>query len=182
MSMRAFSLAAIAAMILAFAAGSASAAGAAFHPPQTPAEQTLARILKLDGDKPRLVDPAVAARGRKPLTTPPANAGYLAYLTVPVATAILADEAGQVKTNCGGVYKSGEECGMDSDPIICAQDFPASYLVRTLKTGPGLAVIEAAWPPDGNQPISSSGVYRLKQVSAVWKIDGIACTGGDKYN
>jgi hypothetical protein len=182
MSMRAFSLACITAAVLALATGPASAAGPAFHPPQTPAEQTLAKILKLDADKPQIVDPTVAGRSRKPRTTPPPGASYLAYLTAPAATAILVSEASQVKTNCGGVYKSGEECGMDSDPVICAQDFPDRYLVRTLQSGPGLAVIEAAWPPDGNQPISSSGVYRLKQVGAVWKIDSIACTGGDKYN
>ncbi|HEX4199813.1 MAG TPA: hypothetical protein VHZ26_20435 [Caulobacteraceae bacterium] len=180
--MRTVSLACIAALVAASAAGPASAAKPAFHPARTPAEQTLARILKLDGDKPGAVDPTVAATGRRPRTTPPPGAAYLAYLTPPLAAAILGAEARQVKANCGGVYKSGEECGMDADPIICAQDTPDSYLFRTVQTGPGLAVVEAAWPPDKGAQPTNSGAYRLKLTGAAWKIDAISCSGGDAYN
>jgi hypothetical protein len=166
---------------VALAAGPALAKPA-LHPAQTAAEQTLARILKLDADKPGQIDPTGGAPGRRPRTTPPPGASYLKYLTTPVATAILVAEARQVKANCGGVYKAGEECGMDSDPILCAQDFPKSYLFLTTQSGPSLAVIEAAWPPEqGGQP-SVSGTYRLKLTGAVWKIDGISCGGGDAYN
>ena len=172
------------ATILAAALVAESAAAApAYHPPQTAAEQTLARILMLDAAKPAAVDPTIQGSNHRPLTAPPPGAPYLKYLTTPLATSILAAEARQVKANCGGVYKRGEECGMDSDPIICAQDFPKSYLVRSTQSGPGLAVIEAAWPPDppGGQP-SPSGTYRLKLTGGAWKIDGISCSAGDSYN
>ncbi len=172
------------AMLVALAAvlatGSASAAPA-FHRVQTAAEQALARILKRDADNSSDVDPAVETRGR-PHTTPPRGAPYLKYLTTPLATAILVAQAGLVKTNCGGVYRRGDECGMDADPIICAQDFPDSYLMRTIQSGPGLAVIEAAWPPDAGAEPTTSGVYRLTLTGTVWKIDGIACSAGDHYN
>ncbi|HEY7851875.1 MAG TPA: hypothetical protein VIB82_02800, partial [Caulobacteraceae bacterium] len=137
---------------VALAAGSA-AAKPAFAPARSAAEQALDRILKLDAQKPEMMDPAIEVAGRRPRTTPPPGAPYLRYLTTPLAAAILAEEARQVKANCGGVSKRGEECGMDSDPVLCAQDFPDHYLFRTIQSGPALAVAETAWPPDkGAQP------------------------------
>jgi hypothetical protein len=171
----------VTAVTAALAAGSASAEPA-FHLAQTAAENTLARILKLDADKPGQIDPTGDKAGRRPRATPPPGASYLKYLTTPLAVAILGAEARQVKANCGGVYKAGEECGMDADPIICAQDFPDSYLFRTKVSGPNLAVVEAAWPPDPGAQPSPSGAYRLKLTGGVWKIDGISCQGGDAYN
>lgn len=167
------------------AAGVAGPAGAAtpFHAAQSAAEQALARILKLEADKPEQVDPTNGGRvGHRPRTAPPAGAPYLKYLTTPLATAILVAEAREVKANCGGVYKGGEQCGMDADPILCAQDYPDSYLFQTTQSGPSLAVVDAAWPPEQGAKPSSSGVYRLKLTGGVWKIDGIACAAGDKYN
>jgi hypothetical protein len=179
--MRAAFLSYATAFTVALAAGSASAAPA-FHPARTGAEQALARILKLGGDKPDQVDPAIGAPGRRPRTTPPAGAAYLRYVTKPLAVAILAAEAHEVKANCGGVYKSGELCGMDADPIICAQDFPESYLFRTTRGGPSLAVVEAAWPPEQGAQAKANAAYRLKLAGGVWKIDGVSCAAGDAYN
>lgn len=179
--MRATIVFCVTAVTVALAAGSASAE-APFHPAQTAAEHTLAQILKLDADKPGQIDPTGDRAGRRPRTTPAPGASYLKYLTTPLATAILGAEAAQVKKDCGGVYKAGEECGMDADPIICAQDFPDSYLFRTSQGGPSLAVVEAAWPADPGAQPSPSGAYRLKLTGGVWKIDGIKCEGGDAYN
>jgi hypothetical protein len=179
--MRAAILVYAAAAAVALAAQSASAKPA-FHPAQTAAEQALARILKLDGDKPEQVDPAVETSGRRPRTTPPPGAAYLRSLTMPLAVAILAEEARQVKVNCGGAYKSGDECGMDADPILCAQDFPKSYLFRTTQSGPGLAVVESAWPPDQGAQPATSATYRLKLAGGVWKIDGVSCAEGGAFN
>jgi hypothetical protein len=80
------------------------------------------------------------------------------------------------------VYKDGELCGMDSDPIACAQDFPDSYLFLTVQNGTSVAIVEAAWPPDKGAAPTSNGRYRLKLVGGVWKIDGVACAAGDSYN
>jgi hypothetical protein len=172
------------AVILAtMASAGVASAGPAFHPAQSAAEHALARILKLDGDTPGQIDPTgIAANGRRPRTTPPPGAAYLRYLTRPLAVAILVAEAREVKANCGGVYTPGDECGMEADPIICAQDFPASYLFRTTRSGPGLAVVEAAWPPDRGAQPTRSGAYRLTLTGGVWKIDGISCAAGDTYN
>jgi hypothetical protein len=179
--MKATTLLCVTAVTVALAAGSASAEPA-FHPAQTAAEHTLAQILKLDADKPGQIDPTGDKAGRRPRATPPPGASYLKYLTTPLATAILGAEARLVKKDCGGVYKAGELCGMDADPIVCAQDFPDSYLFRTNQSGPDLAVMEAAWPPDPGAEPSPSGAYRLKLTGGVWKIDGIKCEGGDAYN
>jgi len=162
----------------------APAVGApAFHPAQSPAERALGRILKADEKPPGHIDPTDGAAGHRPRVTPPPGAPYLKFLTRPLATAILAAEARAVKANCGGLYKAGELCGMESDPIVCAQDFPDHYLFRTKEPGPNRAVIEAAWPPDhaGAAP-SASGAYRLILSAGVWKIDGVSCAGGDRYN
>jgi hypothetical protein len=170
-----------AALVVALAAG-AAAAKPALHPARTPAEQTLARILKLDADNPEAVDPAIGHAGRRPRATPPPGAPYLKYETLPLATAILAEEAHDVKANCGGVYKADEECGMDADPILCAQDYPQTYLFRTTRSDPDLAVIETAWPGENGAPPEPGTTYRLKLTAGVWKIDGIACVGGGGYN
>lgn len=159
------------------------AAGApAFHAAQSATEQALGRILKADEKPPGHIDPTGAAAGRRPLTAPRPGAPYLKYLTTPLATAILVAEAAEVKASCGGVYKSGELCGMDSDPVVCAQDFPDHYLFRTTQSGPNRVVIEAAWPPDQAGQPTTSGAYRLTLSGGVWKIDGISCAGGDSYN
>ena len=160
----------------------AAAAAPTFHAAQSPAEQALGRILKADEHPPGHIDPADGAVGHRPRTAPPPGAPYLKYLTTPLARAVLVAEAADVKANCGGVYKSGELCGMDADPIVCAQDFPDHYLFRTTESGPSLVVIEAAWPPDQGAQPSRSGAYRLTLSGGVWKIDGIACAGGDSYN
>jgi hypothetical protein len=170
------------AAVIALTAGTAAAA-AAFHAAQSAAEQALGRVLKADESPVGQVDPTGGAVGHRPLTTPPPGAPYLKYLTTPLAKAILVAEASQVKANCGGVYKSGELCGMDADPIVCAQDFPDHYLFRTTQSGPSRVVIEAAWPPDqaGAQP-TASGAYRLTLRGGAWKIDAISCAEGDSYN
>src|SRR5262245_42861737 len=80
-----------------------AAAKPSFHAAQSAPELALARILKLDGDQPEKVDPAIAT-GHRPRTTPPPGAAYLKYLTTPLAVAILAAEAREVRANCGGVY------------------------------------------------------------------------------
>ena len=167
---------------VALAAGTAAAAPA-FHAAQSGAEQALGRILKADARPAGRIDPTGGTVGHRPLTTPPPRAPYLEYLTTPLATAILAAEAREVKANCGGIYKSGELCGMDADPIVCAQDFPDHYLFRMTQSGPTRVVVDAAWPPDqaGAAP-STSGSYRLTLSGRGWKIDGIACAEGDRYN
>lgn len=160
-----------------------AAAAPAFHAPQSDAERALGRMLKADEKPPGHLDPTGGSPGHRPRTTPPPGAPYLKSLTPPLATAILAAEAKAVKANCGGVYKTGELCGMDADPIVCAQDFPNHYLFRTTQSGPTRVVIDAAWPPDhaGAQP-STSGSYRLTFSGGAWKIDGISCAEGDGYN
>jgi len=170
------------AVSIALTAGTAAAAPA-FHAAQSAAEQALGRILKADENPPGHVDPTGAVNHR-PRTTPPPGAPYLKYLTAPLATAILVAEAAEVRANCGGVYKSGELCGMDSDPIVCAQDFPDHYLFRTTEGGGGRVIIEAAWPADpaGGGEQTTSGAYRLTFSGGVWKIDGISCAGGERYN
>jgi hypothetical protein len=170
-------------MLVAGVGLSAAAAQPTYHPAQSAAELALARILKLDEEPSAAINPSVEGpTGHRPPTRPPPGAPYLKHLTTPLATAILVAEARAVKESCGGVYKKGELCGLDADPIICGQDFPDRYLFRTTQATGSLAVVEAAWPPDAGKPPERSGAYRLKLDGGAWKIDGISCAAGDRYN
>jgi hypothetical protein len=161
----------------------AAAAEPSFHAPGSGPELALARILKLDESPSATINPSVEGpAGHRPPTKPPPGAPYLKRLTTPLATAILVAEARAVKESCGGVYKKGELCGLDADPIICGQDFPDHYLFRTTQATPTAVSVEAAWPPDAGKPPERSGAYRLKLVGGAWKIDAIACAAGDRYN
>jgi len=173
----------IAVLVAANALAPAVAAAPVFHPAKSVPELALAKLLKLDDDPSAAINPSIeGASGHRPPTKPAPNAPYLKRLTVPLATAILVAEARAVKESCGGVYKEGELCGLDADPIICGQDSPDYYLFRTLQAGPTVAIVEAAWPPDAGKPPERSGAYRLKLDGSVWKIDGISCAAGDRYN
>ena len=87
-------------------------------------------------------------------------------------------ERALVQQDCGGKYRKDEVCGMDFDPITCSQDSSPNYLYHTiLDLGPKV-VIEYAWPNENK----SAAVYTLVKQQDGWRIDGITCATGDKYN
>lgn len=161
---------------IAFAAGTALycavPALAAFHSPQTEQEQMLDKMLRAsetDGD-------ALAQ-----LLGRPGAKGHLDYsqiLTPKLIAAIRKAERALVRQDCGGKYRKDEVCGIDFDPVTCSQDTSPGYLYHTiLDLGPKV-VIEYAWPGQ----TASTAVYTLVKRADGWRIDGITCATGDKYN
>lgn len=83
-----------------------------------------------------------------------------------------------VKKTCGGVY-DGEICGLDFNPVTCAQDYSEDgYVYRTEDTGHGAAVVSLKWP-------RLSGVvatYRMIRSDNHWIMDGVECGPNTKFN
>jgi hypothetical protein len=148
------------------------AAAGAFHPPATPVEKELDRILhKADADENQL-DNIVGRPGSKQ------TIDYRTMLTPALIAGIQMAEKDLVRRDCGGSYRKGEECGLDFLPVTCAQDTSPTYLYHTvLELGPR-AVIEYAWPGDGKR----AATYTLLQTPQGWRIDGITCAIGPAFN
>jgi hypothetical protein len=165
-------------LALTLAAGAAlawPAAAETIHPPATLAERALDGILKHADSDGQQLDNLFGGRGQKNFH---ATADYGKVLTPPLIAAITAKQKAVVQADCGGQYKKGELCGMDSSPITCAQDFSDSYLYRTDSSSDDRAEITYYWPGT-RQPVAA---YRLIRQGETWKIDGIRCTDGDAFN
>lgn len=152
-----------------------AAAADTIHPPKTGAERALDGILKYADQDPDQFDNLFDGRGQRPFR--PAE-DYTKVLTAPVLAAMAAKEKSLVQTRCGGHYRKGELCGMDSSPITCAQDVSDSYLYRTETGGENSAEISYYWPGT-KKPVAT---YRLVRQAENWKIDGVRCTEGEDFN
>ena len=165
------------ALVLATGAAIAAypAAAEPLHPPTTTAERALDGILKHADYDANQLDNLFGGRGQKNFH---ATADYSKVLTAPLLAAITAEQKAMVKADCGGEYKKGELCGMDSSPITCAQDMSDSYLYRTESSADDRVEIAYYWPGT-RKPVAT---YRLVRQAETWKIDGIRCTDGDAFN
>jgi hypothetical protein len=106
---------------------------------------------------------------------------YRQFLTAPLLAAIAAEQRKLLKADCGGKYLEGDECGLDYDPITCAQDTPPHHLFDTVRADANVAVINETWP--GEKKITT---YRMVHRSGHWLIDGIRCAdstpAGGRFN
>ena len=94
--------------------------------------------------------------------------------------AVTKAESDQVKQTCGGKY-TGDLCGLDFDPILCAQDFSASgYLYRTMEDDGRKAIVLAIGVDFIPEAVKTS--YRFIKDGKQWKLDGAACGGGGEFN
>ncbi len=92
-------------------------------------------------------------------------------------------EAEMVKETCGGVYEEGELCGLDFDPIICAQDIPEYYLYRVEQLGADKAVVTLGFAQSmKDQDPYPAATYSVVRQGKGWIIDGILCQGWSGYN
>jgi hypothetical protein len=174
----------VAALLVLAAIGSAAAAEsslAGFHAPQTEAERALDTILMATGRDDTALDNLLGGRGKAGFRP---TIDYRRFVTDALLRAIRDAEAALVKRDCGGAYREGEICGLDYDPLTCAQDSNPRYLYRTETQHAGTARIAYAWP---GQP-AVAATYRLVLRDGRWKLDGIKCnadvdTGqGDTFN
>lgn len=152
-------------------AGGAFAAGhdgpTAWHRPQTEAERTLAKLLRLSETDQNLVEFVL----HTPFYKPKADKGYGRYCTKRLLADMAAMERDTVRANCQGKYLEGELCGTDHNPLTCAQDEMAGYLFRTLSQDEGHAVIDYRWPTEKR----SMGQYELVREGGQWKLDRVTC-------
>jgi hypothetical protein len=146
----------------------ASAAGrAGVHPPKSPAELALDKVLKT-ADRDDLQLDNLLHR------YPVAKAKQIDYrpaLTAQLIAAMQAEEKRLVAKDCGGKYLEGELCGMDYSPITCAQDTVAPYTYKTVAQHDRDAII--AGP---------GATYRMIQAGSGWQLDGVKCETGTGFN
>ena len=143
-----------------------------FVPASTVPETALDRILHLadsDGEQLANLLHRPGADGR---------VDYAQILTPALIAAMRNTEKQLVQEDCGGKYLQGEICGLDYSPITCAQDTAPSYIYHTVLELGDRAVIEYAWP-SGKVPVAT---YMIVKVRNGWKIDGVTCAHGGKFN
>ena len=102
---------------------------------------------------------------------------YTSILTNSLIDSIHKAEQTMLRYNCGGQYIEGELCGIELNPITCAQD-EVVYSYETKEITADSAVIYT-YPKDGSS--SRNKYVLLKDNQGTWKIDGIEC-GGIGFN
>ncbi len=166
----------IAALLVAGVGRASLAAPAAqFHAPQSAAERALDRIVKRADTDDEQLDNLFHRFGPVPAAK---RVDYRAMLSAPLLAAMRGEERRQVQADCGGQYQADGICGLDFSPITCSQDNVPAYQYRTLAATPDTAMIELRWPGEKN----IAATYRLKRMDGAWKIDGVACDGGVRFN
>lgn len=148
--------------IVALAGPASAGARAGFHPPKSPAEVALDKVVKLADRDDDLLDNLLH---RYPVAKAK-QVDYRPMLTAQLIAAMQAEERRLVKQDCGGKYLEGELCGMDYSPITCAQDTVAPYTYKTLAQTDRAATI--AGP---------GATYRMVQIGGGWQLDGVKCEG-----
>ena len=142
------------------AAQPAVSADMAFHPASTDAELALDRVLKTaDGD--RRIPDNLFHRAPVPAAL---RVVYARLLTPAFLASLRQQERALVQKDCGGVYRSGEICGFDYNPITCAQDVASSFAYETLRDTGKTAII--GW--QGN-------TYMLMHERGAWKLARVSC-------
>jgi len=158
-----------AAAVLAFA-GTATpiqAASPAAHAPQTAAVKALDKVLDVADRDDEVLDDLLH---RYPV--PPAKRiDYAKWLTADLLASLRAEEKKLVDKDCGGKYREGDICGMDFNPLTCAQDTVQPMKFRTLSQNADVAVIAR-----------DDASYRMVRTASGWKLDGVKCGGDAKFN
>jgi hypothetical protein len=159
------------------ARGAETTAPSPFHPPATEAEQALAAILHRADTDAAILDNILGARGTRHFHR---SVDYTVDLTPALLRAIREAEHRLVAKECGGHYRAGDICGLDYNPVTCAQDSDPPYLYRTDAAQADQATISYRWRNDNDQ--KTAAIYRLIHEGGHWRIDAITCDGGVRFN
>jgi hypothetical protein len=173
-------LAAAAALSLPLASASADPASAparAFHAARSAPEKTLDNILRRAIRDPNIVEFVLAT----PHCDAKKDTGYAPLFSKPLLKALADAQAALVKHDCGGRYIEGEICGIDHDPILCGQDYPdKGYLFQTSSENRQQAIVSTQWI--GGDAQEAHPLYRMARDGGSWKLDGVDCRIGAKFN
>lgn len=145
-----------------------------FHAPTTPAEKKLDEILRRSDADDNLLDFVL----KRPWYDPKKDTGYAAWFTAALLNALAKLEADTLKEDCGGKYVEGELCGVDYNPLTCAQDYPNRYLYRAEQEAGNVSLISKAWPEEAKR----DATYRMVYASGRWTLDGLRCAEGPTLN
>ena len=148
---------------------------ARFHPPVTPAERALDATLKAADADDSVLDNLLQGRGERDYRP---TVDYRSSLTAALLAAIRKAERDMVRRDCGGRYKSGEVCGLDYNPITCAQDRIGQRFVATMSDAAGHSRIVLASAPHG----PGHATYVMVEEAGAWKLDGVSCSAGSRFN
>lgn len=145
-----------------------------FHPPATVAERALDATLKAsDADSGLFL--FVVNRPDRQVTDDEKFSGFFTRQLLDVIAAV---EKSEVERDCGGRY-TDEICGLDFNPITCAQDEPEKgYAYRTEKSSARRQVIAMSW--SGRNELVAT--YRMVKQGGAWKMDGVACHPSPRFN
>jgi hypothetical protein len=147
-----------------------------FHIARSPAEKALDGIIRRADKDDNVIEYVLGT----PYYDAKKDDGYSRLFTKKFLRAAAKKEADLVKKSCDGKY-TDEICGLDSSPILCAQDFSEKgYLYRTIEGDGHKAVIYYLWV--GDNPDNLKTFYRLIKVGNKWKLDGVHCGNGLKFN
>ncbi len=151
------------------------AARESFHIAQSDAEKILLDIIRRANTDNNIIKYILG----RPRYDAKKDTGYSYLFTKTLLQVMAKKESDLVKRSCGGKY-TGKICGIDYNPITCSQDFiDEGYLFQTKEDNGHKAVIHFLWTPfidDG------STFYILIKDGAHWKLDGINCGNGAKFN
>ncbi len=143
----------------------ASTAAIAAHPPRSEAEIALSKILKAADADDEILDNLFH---RYPASPVPAakRVDYGRFLTRAFFAALKEQQKKLVQSDCGGVYREGDICGMDYNPLTCAQDTVGAVSLSTVTSTAGRAVIADA----------RTDRYTMAHEQDGWKLDGVDCS------
>jgi hypothetical protein len=156
---------ALSAVIGLWSAGGAALAQDGYHPAETAAEIALKRVLAKnfnDGFNGLFV-----TRSAKPRT-----AGYGAYMTKPLMSALTGQYRAELKRNCNGLDHGDGYCAFDIGPIDCTDAGGPDVFVRTDRQEGGAVYISYKWDMGAD---TAEADYRMVHTRHGWKLDGIYC-------
>jgi hypothetical protein len=148
-----------------------------FHKAQTAQEKTLESLFHQAEEKSGFI---FSVLRREPLTDEEKDRANNLF-TDKLVEAWRDKEKNEVKRTCSGHSVEGEICGLDYDPLLCAQDDnDGLFLFQTEREDSDQVIISMRW--NDNAPSSSLGSYRLIKEDNKWKLDGVACANGGRFN
>jgi hypothetical protein len=160
--------------LLSAAVGTAALAkDGAFHTATTPAEKALAHVLDLSSKDGNLFSFVL----NQPDRDQTKDVTYQGLFTNALLATLAERERKLVEESCGGVYLDGEICGIDYDPIACAQDYSdTGNLYRSDMVQPDLAVVSYTIPGELADQAVAIAQYRLVRRGEAWLIDSVRCS------
>jgi hypothetical protein len=148
-----------------------------FHAAQSAPEKTLDEIIRRSNNDQNMLDYAL----KRPWYDAKKNTGYSRLFTKGFLAALAGVESALVKQDCKGHYVEGEICGIDYNPITCGQDSNGNqHLYQTDGESNEAVTISYLWA--ANDSRADSPLFRLVKDREAWKLDGVACRNGAKFN